>query len=153
VVKITAVLPTLLMLAACTTINLNAPVTGKVAVAGVAIKGYVVIGDVSASSTETHKISPFGFVRKVEGAKITYCDLMQEAARINADDIIDVRIDINTNGKTTFIDWLKGWERCFTYTGSALAVKYTNFRDFNTANTEPVKEDPPEPKAIDFLYR
>ncbi|MDR2923347.1 MAG: hypothetical protein LBU85_08410 [Treponema sp.] len=29
-------------------------------------------------------------------------------------------------GKTTFADWLKGWERTFFYTGHALAIKYVD---------------------------
>ena len=121
-----AVLAGLVSLAGCTTVNISKPLEGRYAIAGTATKGFVVIGIVSVNSTETHTISPFGIVRKVEGAKVTYGDLMEEAAKLDADNVIDVRIDMNTSGKTGFFDWVKGWERVFTYTGEALAVKYTN---------------------------
>ena len=115
-----------LVLAGCGTIDYTAPLAGSYDTAGVAIKSFIVIGTVSVRSTELHSGSPFGFVKKVEGSKITYSDLMLEAARLDADDIVDVRIDINTSGKTTFVDWVKGWERTFTYTGQAIAVKYAD---------------------------
>ena len=117
------------VLAGCQTVDFSSPLAGQCTKAGVAVKNFIVLGDVSVKSTETHTVSPFGIVRKVEGAKITYSDLMLEAAALDADDIITVRIEMNTNGKTTFMDWLKGWKRIFTYTGAALAVKYIDGND------------------------
>jgi hypothetical protein len=90
----------------------------------VASKSFEVIDIVSLHSSETHKAGPFGLTKRVEGSKITYSDLMLEAARLEADDIIDIRIDMNTSGRTSFFDWLKGWERTFTHTGKALAIRY-----------------------------
>jgi hypothetical protein len=49
-------------------------------------------------------------------------------------------IQMNTNGRTTLIDWLIGWERVFTYTGEAIAVKYIDM--------EPAVQDP-----IDLFHR
>jgi hypothetical protein len=94
--------------------------------AGVVIKDFILIDTVTVYATEKHTVSPLGIKRKVEGAKVTYSDLMQKAAGIDADDIIDVRIDMATTGKTTIMDWLKGWERTFFYTGQALAIKYVD---------------------------
>ena len=127
--KIFAVLPTLAVLAGCVTIDYTAPLQGKFDNAGLPVKAFEVVGPVSASATETHRASPLSIVRTVEGAKVTYSDLMQEAARLGADDIIDVRIDMNTSGKTSLIDRLTGWERTFTHTGQAIAIRYVSGRD------------------------
>ena len=88
------------------------------------VKNFILVDTVTVHTTEKHTISPLGIKRTVEGAKVTYSDLMREAAKVKADDIINIRIDMKTTGKTTIADWLKGWERTFFYTGQALAVKY-----------------------------
>jgi uncharacterized protein YbjQ (UPF0145 family) len=116
----------LLAISGCVLVDYTAPMAGKYDIAGVAVKNFIMVGTVTVRAAEKHTISPFGIKRKVEGAKITYSDLLQEAARLNADDIINVRIDMNTTGKTTFADWVRGWERTFFYTGQALAIKYTD---------------------------
>jgi len=111
-------------LGGCTLFDYTVPMAGKYDNISVIVKNFELIGTVTVRATEKHTISPLGIKRKVEGAKVTYSDLMQEAAKFKADDIINVRIDIQTNGKTTIVDWFKGWERIFFYTGQALAIKY-----------------------------
>lgn len=113
------------VLAGCATINLSQPLQGKYALAVTAFKNYEVIGLVSITSTEVHTVGPLGFVKKVEGTKITHGDLVRAAAGLDADEVIDVRIEMNTSGKAGFFDWLVGWQRVFTYTGEATAIKYT----------------------------
>ena len=124
-----AILPVLAVLAGCVTVDFTAPLQGKFDNAGLAYKAFEVIGPVSVSATETHRASPLSIVRTVEGAKVTYSDLMQEAARLGADDIIDVRIDMNTSGKTNLLDRLTGWERIFTHTGQAVAIRYVSGKE------------------------
>jgi uncharacterized protein YbjQ (UPF0145 family) len=51
--------------------------------------------------------------------------LFAEAAAKGADDIVNVRIDVQTEEKTSPFDWLVGSQTTYTYTGTALAVKYT----------------------------
>lgn len=120
-------------LAACTTNNdYSASLAGVSDYTVVAVKDFVTLGIVTVRSTEIHHSSPFGFVKSVEGSKITFADLMQEAAKLEADDIINVRIDMNTNYKKTAFDWLTGWTRTYTYTGTALAIKYTERVDTKT---------------------
>jgi hypothetical protein len=114
------------MLTGCTFVDYTVPMAGKHDNAGVVVKNFILIGTVTVNATEKHTISPLGIKRTVEGTKVTYSDLMQEAAKVEADDIINVRIDMQTTGKTTFVDWLKGWERTFSYTGRALAIKYVD---------------------------
>jgi hypothetical protein len=113
-------------LAGCASTNFTASLSGRYVTATVKPKNFIVVGYISIQSTETHTIGPFGLVKRIKGSKIHYTDLMQEAVLLEADDIVDVRIEMNTNGKTGPFDWLKGWERVFTYTGNALAVKYVD---------------------------
>jgi transposase-like protein len=114
------------LLAGCVYVDYTVPVAGKYDRAGTAVKNFILLDTVTVYAAEKHTVSPLGIKRKVEGAKVTYSDLMQEAAGLDADDIINVRIDMKTTGKTTFADWLKGWERTFFYTGQALAIKYVD---------------------------
>jgi len=131
-----------LLLAGCVTVDFTVPLQGKHNNVSLAEKDFIVIGSVSIRATEIHSASPLGFSKTVEGSKVTYTDLMQEAARIGADDIIDVRIDMNTSGEAGFLDWLTGWERTFTHTGEALAIQYVGRT-----------EDQWEPEMVDFFYR
>jgi hypothetical protein len=115
--------------AGCITVDFTAPLAGRYVKAGVGDKDFEVIGIVQVESIEFHKVGPFGFAKTVEGSKVNYTDLMIEAARIQADDIIDVRIDMNAGKPTTFAERLTGWERTFTYTGKALAIKYVDKKE------------------------
>jgi len=119
------ILVVLTFLAACAHNDYSASLAGVSDNSTVAVKDFVSLGIVTVRSTEIHHSSPFGFVKSVEGSKITFTDLMQEAAKLEADDIINVRIDMNTNYKKGAFDWLTGWNRTFSYTGTALAIKYT----------------------------
>lgn len=114
----------LCVLAACTTNNYSASLTGAADYSTVAVKDFVSLGIITVQSTEVHYSGPFGFKKSVEGSKITFVDLMQEAAKLEADDIINVRIDMNTNYVKGAFDWITGWTRTYTYTGTALAIKY-----------------------------
>ena len=118
-----------LTLTACTTTDYTANATGAADYATIVVKDFVTLGIVTVQATEIHHSSPFGFVKRVEGKKITYADLMQEAAKLEADDIINVRIDVNSNYKRSAFDWLIGWTRIYTHTGTALAIKYTDKLD------------------------
>jgi len=126
---------TVFTLTACTINNYSASLAGVSDNSIVAVKDFTTLGIITVKSTEIHHASPFGFVKTVEGSKITYADLMQEAARLEADDIINVRIDMNTNYKKTAFDGLTGWTKTYSYTGTALAIKYTEKTD--TAKIEP----------------
>ena len=106
----------LLLLAGCTSVNYSEPLAGRYIRAAVAPKNFIVIGAVSARSTETHTVN--GIFKRVEGAKIGYTDLVLEAAALGADDIIDVRIDVN------IIKGTNRNEEVYVYTGEALAIKY-----------------------------
>ena len=114
---------------ACTTNNFSANLTGASDYSTVAVKDFTSLGIITVQTQEIHSSGPFGFVKSIEGAKITFTDLMQEAARLEADDIINVRIDVNANYVKSAGDFFTGWTRTYTYTGTALAVKYTDKLD------------------------
>ena len=118
-----------LVLAGCASTDYAANMSGASDYATVAVKDFVTLGIVSVEKKEIHYASPFGFVKRIEGSKITYSDLMQEAARLEADDIINVRIDVHTSYKGSAFDWITGWTRVYTHTGTALAIKYTDKLD------------------------
>jgi uncharacterized protein YbjQ (UPF0145 family) len=123
------------ILAGCTTTDYTANMTGVSDYTTVVVKDFIAVGIVTVQTLETHNAGPLGFVKNVTGSKVTYGNLMQEAAKLEADDIINVRIDINSNYKKTAFDWLIGWTRTYTYTGTALAIKYTDKLD--TKNADP----------------
>jgi len=125
-----------LMAMACTTTDYTSNMAGASDYATVAVKDFVTLGIVTVHATETHYASAFGFKKSVEGAKITYSDLLQEAAKLEADDVINVRIDVNTTYQGTVFDWITGWKRVYTHTGTALAIKYTDKLDSQDADPQ-----------------
>ena len=125
-----------LTLASCTTTDYTANMAGSSDYATVAVKDFVTLGIVTVQVTEIHHSSPFGFVKSIEGSKVTYSDLMQEAAKLEADDIINVRIDVNSSYTKGTFDWLTGWTRVYTHTGTALAIKYTDKMDFKSPDPQ-----------------
>jgi uncharacterized protein YbjQ (UPF0145 family) len=116
-------------LAACKTTDYTGNVSGTSDHAAIAVKDFVTLGIVTVQASEIHHSGPLGFKKKVEGSKITYADLMQEAAKLEADDVINVRIDMHSNYTKGAFDWLTGWTRVYTHTGTALAIKYTDKLD------------------------
>jgi uncharacterized protein YbjQ (UPF0145 family) len=114
------------VLAACTTTDYTANMAGASDYATVTVKDFVTLGIVTVHATEIHHSSPFGVKKSIEGSKITFSDLMQEAAKLEADDIINVRIDMNANYTKGAFDWFTGWTRVYNHVGTALAIKYTD---------------------------
>ena len=131
---------------ACTSNNYTANVSGASDYSTVAVKDFISLGIVTVRSREIHNSGPMGFKKSVEGSKITFADLMQEAAKLEADDIINVRIDMNANYTKGFFDWFTGWTRTYSYTGTALAIKYTE--RLNTDRGDPqLSELPKSPEG------
>jgi hypothetical protein len=118
-------LVTAVLFSGCTSNNYTANISGASDYSTVAVKDFVSLGIITVRAREIHYSGPFGFSKSVEGSKITFADLMQEAAKLEADDIINVRIDMNSNYTKSAFDWMTGWTRTYTYTGTALAIKYT----------------------------
>ena len=113
----------------CTSTNYSASMAGASDYSTVAVKDFTTLGIVTVRASEIHHSGPLGFTKSIEGSKITFSDLMQEAAKLEADDIINVRIDMNSNYTKGAFDWLTGWTKTYSYTGTALAIKYTDKLD------------------------
>jgi uncharacterized protein YbjQ (UPF0145 family) len=133
------------LLITCTTTDYTANMSGASDYATVAVKDFVTLGLVTVHSTEVHYSSAFGIVKSIEGSKITFADLLEEAARLEADDIINIRIDVHTNYTKTVFDWLTGWTRTYNYTGTALAIKYTGKLDSKDVDPQ-LRGIPKEPE-------
>jgi len=125
-----------LAMTACTSNNYTASLAGVSDYSTVVVKDFTSLGIITVRATEIHYSGPFGIQKSVEGSKITFTDLMQEAAKLEADDIINVRIDINANYTQSIFDFITGWTRTFTYTGTALAIKYTNMLNTETGDPQ-----------------
>jgi uncharacterized protein YbjQ (UPF0145 family) len=120
----------------CTSNNYTANVSGASDYSTVAVKDFVSLGIVTVKTQEIHYSGPLGFTKSVEGSKITFTELMQEAAKLEADDIINVRIDMNSNYTASAFGWMTGWVRTYTYTGTALAIKYTDKLETQTSDPQ-----------------
>jgi uncharacterized protein YbjQ (UPF0145 family) len=114
-------------LGACTTTNVASNRTGWSDYATITTKDYEPVGIVRVTSEETRVRSMFGIVSARTGSQITYDMLISEAKGLGADDIINVRIDrVDETVHSTIpaIEWLVGYTEKYSYTGTALAIKY-----------------------------
>jgi len=123
--KIGLFILTVSVLVSCSTTDYSTNVTGVHDNVTIVVKDFITLGIVTVETKEIHHSSALGFSKSIQGSKVTYADLMQEAAKLEADDVINIRIDVNNNYTKKAFDWLTGWSRTYTYTGTALAIKYT----------------------------
>ena len=113
------------MLASCASTDYTVNVAGVSDNVTIVIKDFVTLGIVTVRATEIHHSGPLGFNKSVTGSKLTYADFMHEAAKLEADDIINIRIDVHHDYIKRPFGWITGWTRTFNYTGTGLAIKYT----------------------------
>lgn len=114
----------------CSSTNLETDQVGWSGYTSTVVKDYNAVGIVKASSTE--KITKTFFNKNVEGSRVLYAQLMDEAAKLGANDIINIRIDRkkekSSSSKTTV----------YTYTATAVAIKYKDY-------VAPIVDDEPVP--------
>ncbi|MCL1819001.1 MAG: lipoprotein [Spirochaetaceae bacterium] len=115
----------LAVLAACSTTDFRTDTVGWADSVDVAVKDFVSVGIVTLEAREVVSTGPLYLFTEHSGGRITHAALFAEAAKLGADDIMNVRIDIKTEEKATFFDWLTGSSTTYVYTGTALAIKYT----------------------------
>jgi hypothetical protein len=108
--------------------------------ADVAIKDYETLGVVTVKAEEVHKVGAFHFTDDHTGSNVTYADLLAEAAKLGADDIINVRIDRKTDSSKNLFSFFTGTTETWTYTGSALAIKYTTAAAPDTLKADSLKK-------------
>jgi len=76
------------------------------------------------------------------GSKITYEMFMREAAKLKADDIINIKIDANQmEKKVKSPEGVESKVTTFFYTGTALAIKYTTAARYNEARAFDKNQD------------
>ena len=112
----------------------------------ISVKDYTVAGIISLESQEVYSYGPFGFKKTFKGSRIVWSDLMAEAAKLGADDVINVRIEETNynvrkglggnmppeNAYYTFfyqpsiIEFFTGYSVTWKYKATALAINYTN---------------------------
>ena len=113
-------------LTACTSTNFKTTTVGWSDYVDMAVKDFESLGIITLETKEVVSVSPLALYTEHTGSRVTYGALFAEAAKLKADDIINVRIDVKTEERTTVFDWLIGSTTTYTYTGTALAIKYTN---------------------------
>lgn len=114
-----------LLVTSCqTNIDLTSNKTGWSDYAKFATKDFTPLGIVRLVSTETTIHSGFNLNAEHKGSTITYDMLIAEAKKLGADDIINVRIDVQRTVAHSLLDFFTGYTDTKTFTGNALAIKY-----------------------------
>ena len=111
-------------LAGCSTTNLTTNTTGWSDYAEILTKDYEVVGHVRVETSETKTVSPLALNTTIEGSKVTYDALLQEAIDMGADDVINVRIDRVEDSSSGLLQFLTGYETNYTYYGNGIAITY-----------------------------
>jgi len=122
-----AIIGLLLVVTSCATTDLTTNRTGWSDYATIAIKDYTSLDHVRVTATETTTVGFLGLTSSTIGSKVTYDMLLAEAKKLGADDIINVRIDVqNRSTRNLILDRIIGYTATVDYIGNALAIKYTS---------------------------
>ena len=124
----TAVAAAMTFFAGCSTFDLTTNKVGWSNYAEISVKDYMVLGIITLESQEAFEYGPFGFNKSYKGSRIVWSDLMAEAARLGANDVINVRIEeTNYNHRIPrFFEFFTGYSTTWRYKATALAIKYTD---------------------------
>jgi uncharacterized protein YbjQ (UPF0145 family) len=144
----------LFILAGCSTTRFSNELAGRTDYVNMAVKDFEGLGIIFVESVEEFTAGPFGFNKTHTGSKITYADLMTKAAELGADDIANIRIDITTDHvKNNFVDFFRGYTITYTYTGIALAIKYTTAVDVRPVETKSLRPEDVDQALVEQLAR
>jgi hypothetical protein len=91
----------------------------------VTVMDFEVVGQVSVSRQEVIEFGPLGIQKNRSGSRITWFDLMMEASRMGADDVVNIHIDAKLEETRMLFDFASGYRVARTYTATGVAVKYT----------------------------
>jgi uncharacterized protein YbjQ (UPF0145 family) len=109
--------------------NISYPMLGSSNNANIAIKDYRTVGIVFVNSQEVYDSNG-----EHTGSKITYEMFMREAAKLGADDVINIKIDANHKVEKGKDGSKSKTVTTFTYTGTGLAIKYTDAVSSSSSN-------------------
>ncbi len=111
-------------MASCSSVNTVTAKQGWANYSEITIKDFDTVGIVSVETEWVEKVGFLHLTTDTSGSKVTYNALMQKAAELGADDVINVRIDQTKEGKTGIIEKILGGTTTTKYMGTALAIKY-----------------------------
>jgi uncharacterized protein YbjQ (UPF0145 family) len=144
----------LLTLFGCSTTQFSNELAGRTDYVNMAIKDFEGLGIIFVESVEEFTVGPLGFKKTHTGSRITYADLLTKAAELGADDIANIRIDVNTDHiKNNFVDFFSGYKITYTYTGTALAIKYTSAVDLQAGDVNSLRPDDIQQAVFEQLAR
>lgn len=117
----------LALFAGCRTTDFTVNKVGWSSYNDIAVKDFEPVGIVRLESQEVFTYGPLGFKTSYKGFRILWSDLMEEAVKIDADDIINVRIEKTDQNfyRPRFIEFFTGYTITYKYRATALAIKYT----------------------------
>jgi uncharacterized protein YbjQ (UPF0145 family) len=145
---------TVLFLMGCSTTQFSNELAGRTDYVNMAIKDFKGLGIIFVQSVEEYTAGPLGFNKTHTGSQITYADLLTKAAELGADDIANIRIDITTdNVSNKFVDFFRGYKRTYTYTGTALAIKYLDAVATKPEATSSLVPEDIEEAVVEHLAR
>ena len=112
----------------CKSFDLTTNKVGWSNYADISVKDYTVTGIITLESQEVSDFGPFGFNKSYKGSRIVWSDLMAEASRLGADDVINVRIEETNQNirRPGIIEFFTGYTTTWKYKATALAIKYTD---------------------------
>ena len=113
-----------------TSVNVKSNLAGEYNMIPIAGKDFIVLGHISVNTVVEYTVSPFRFVTRTEGERITFEALITEAKRLypSASDIINVRIDaVDKSSKLSpfIIQFFTGSRSSIEYYANALVIQYT----------------------------
>ena len=115
------------------TINFNIPNYGNINNVAIAVKDFETRGIIFVRSAEI--IDGNG---NHTGSKITYEMLMLEAQKLGAEDVINIKIDVNPIREIFHENSFNVSRTIYNYTATALAIKYTNALPIGSENSQDI---------------
>ena len=138
----------------CSTTQFSDELAGRTDYVNMAVKDFVGLGIIFVESVEEFTAGPFGFKKTHTGSRITYADFLSKASQLGADDIANIRIDITTDHKkNNFVDFFRGYKITYTYTGTALAIKYTSAVEVKPGEVNSLRPDDIQDAVFEQLAR
>ena len=124
---ITCALATLAMaFTSCVTTHYESQATGDtLKMEQLAVKDYDIIGPVTVTATSSESSSFLMLHQKKEGSEVVYPMLLDAAIKAGGQDVINVRVSKKLDSVIT-LGGIFGKEATYTYTATALAIKYNN---------------------------
>ena len=145
-------LAAVMIFSSCKTIDMSTNQVGWSNYTSLATKDYEVVGIIHMQAKETITTSFLSIQTTKKGQRITYSALMKKAEEMGADDVINVRVDRNTESSSTIFDWLFGSKKVYTYYATATAIKFKGtVQGYNCDGNEDILEKKPTKPTLNTL--